>query len=192
VALDRRRVAVGEKIELTATAKVRPAMKVRLVSDRPADANFVAAVLDPDTPLSPQSFVVIRKTTDRFQAREEDDLSEYSCVFLLNVARLDQGSWGSLNVYEFFNMRQFPTTGVCPGSCRRIMRWVIAGHHRPDPGQRGWIAARSWWPRRRGWRAWDWPRAFRMPWRPGPSAYRRGRRSCSSSAAARRTSIPGT
>ncbi len=47
--LDRRRVAVGEKIELTATAKVRPAMKVLLVSDRPADANLVAAVLGPET-----------------------------------------------------------------------------------------------------------------------------------------------
>jgi Aerotolerance regulator N-terminal len=81
------------------TFKVRPPMKVLVVSERPTDANFVVAALDPDTPSSPRSYVVNRKTTDQFQAREKDDLSEYSCIFLLNVARLDSGSWGALNAY---------------------------------------------------------------------------------------------
>jgi hypothetical protein len=81
------------------TFKVRPPMKVLLISDRSRDADFVAAALDPDTASSPRSFVVNRKTTDEFLKREKDDLSSYSCIFLLNVAGLDDTSWGALNAY---------------------------------------------------------------------------------------------
>jgi hypothetical protein len=59
------------------TFKVRPPMKVLLVSDRPGDANFVAAALDPDSAAGPRSFLVNQKTTDQFQARDKDDLSAY-------------------------------------------------------------------------------------------------------------------
>jgi hypothetical protein len=81
------------------TFKVRPPMKVLVISDRFNDGNFVAAALDPDTSSAPRSFLVTRKTTEQFQSREKDDLSEYSCIFLLNVARLDDVSWGALNAY---------------------------------------------------------------------------------------------
>ncbi len=81
------------------TFKVRPAMKVLIISDRPVDANFVAAALDPDTTAGPKSFLVNRKTTAEFQTREKDDLSQYSCIFLLDVAGLDDSSWGALNAY---------------------------------------------------------------------------------------------
>ena len=52
------------------------------------------------------------------------------------------------------------------------MRWAIADPHRLRPGRRGWIAARSWWPRGRGWR--DWSRTLRTSWRPGLSVQARG------------------
>ncbi len=81
------------------TFKVRPPMKVLVVSDRRDDANFVVAALEPETPSSPRSFVVTRKSTKEFQDREKDDLSNYSCVFLLNVSGIDGGSWGALNAY---------------------------------------------------------------------------------------------
>ncbi len=75
------------------TFKVRPPLKVLLVSDRPIDAEFVADALDPET------FRVDRNRTDEFQARDRDSLAAYSCIFLLNVARLDDRAWGTLSAY---------------------------------------------------------------------------------------------
>jgi hypothetical protein len=76
------------------TFKVRPPMKVLVVSDRPQDdAVFVALALDP------QTFLVDRNRTDEFQSRDRDALGGYSCIFLLNVARLDDRTWGSLSAY---------------------------------------------------------------------------------------------
>jgi hypothetical protein len=82
------------------TFKVRPPMKVLLVSDRTADADFVASALDPDpSPNSPRTYLVDRNRTDEFQARDRDALAAYSCIFLLNVARLDDRAWGALSAY---------------------------------------------------------------------------------------------
>jgi hypothetical protein len=75
------------------TFKVRPPMKVLLVSDRPIDAEFVADALDP------QTFKADRNRTEEFQSRDRDALAAYSCIFLLNVARLDDRTWGTLSAY---------------------------------------------------------------------------------------------
>jgi hypothetical protein len=75
------------------TFRVRPPMKVLLVADRQADGDFVASALDP------QTFLVERNKTEEFQARDRDAIGAYSCIFLLNVARLDERAWGALSAY---------------------------------------------------------------------------------------------
>jgi Aerotolerance regulator N-terminal len=82
------------------TFRIRPAMKVLLISDRHDDANFVASALDPDpSPSSPRTFVVDRNTTSEFQARDKNALNSYACIFLLNVAEVDPDAWGALSRY---------------------------------------------------------------------------------------------
>jgi hypothetical protein len=82
------------------TLRVRPPMKVLVVADRAEDANFVVAALDPDvSSSSPKSFLVERNSTRELQARDRGVLSAYACIFLLNVARLNDEAWGALNAY---------------------------------------------------------------------------------------------
>lgn len=82
------------------TLRIRPPLKVLVIADRAVDGNFVAAALDPETPAAgARTFRVERNTTAEFQARDKASLSNYACIFLTNVAELDQESWGALNGY---------------------------------------------------------------------------------------------
>jgi hypothetical protein len=78
--------------------KVRPPLKVLLVADDPYEAQFVAAALDPESPGSARSYLVETVLTSRF-GQKRTDLSPYACIFVLNVKRLDELEWGSLNQY---------------------------------------------------------------------------------------------
>ncbi len=77
------------------TFRIRPPMKVLLISDRHDDANFVASALDPDpSPSSPRTFLVNRNTDERIPGPRQECLESYACIFLLNVAELDQDGLG--------------------------------------------------------------------------------------------------
>jgi Aerotolerance regulator N-terminal len=90
------------------TFKVRPPLKVLVVSTREYDAACVAAALDPESPGTPRSFLVeraIATTAENkrtgvptFQSKRSD-LAAYAAVFLLNVRELDEADWGALNHY---------------------------------------------------------------------------------------------
>jgi hypothetical protein len=78
--------------------KVRPPLKVLLLSDVRYEAEFVAAALDPEGPGSGRSYLVERGVSSEF-GRYKKDLQNYACVFLLNVRKLDESDWGALNHY---------------------------------------------------------------------------------------------
>jgi hypothetical protein len=78
--------------------KVRPPLKVLLISDIRYEGEFVGAALEPDAPGSPRSYQVDRKNTAAFESFKKD-LTSYSCIFLLNVKQLDESQWGALNHY---------------------------------------------------------------------------------------------
>jgi hypothetical protein len=82
------------------TFKVRSPLKVLIIADRAIDGDFVADALDPDpSPSSPRLYLVERNTSKEFQARDRAALSNYSCIFLLNVPGLDDIAWGNLSAY---------------------------------------------------------------------------------------------
>jgi Aerotolerance regulator N-terminal len=82
------------------TFKVRPALKILLISDLNNDDFFVAAALDPDpSPSAPRSFEINRIRPTEFLAKYRDTLKNFSSVFLLNVASLDEECWELLNRY---------------------------------------------------------------------------------------------
>jgi hypothetical protein len=78
--------------------KVRPPLKVLLLSDVPYEAEFVAAALDPETAGSGRPYLVTKALTTRF-GNYRNDLKSYACVFLLNVKKLEESEWGALNQY---------------------------------------------------------------------------------------------
>ena len=78
--------------------KVRPPLKVLLIADDPYEAQFVAAALDPESPGGARSYLVESVLTSRF-GQKRTDLQSYACVFVLNVKKLDELEWGSLNQY---------------------------------------------------------------------------------------------
>jgi hypothetical protein len=80
--------------------KVRPALKVLLISDQPIDAEFVAAALDPEpVPGVPKTYQVEKVLPRDLVAKYRDSLRNYASVFLLNVETLDDDAWGLLNGY---------------------------------------------------------------------------------------------
>ncbi len=81
--------------------KVRPPLKVLLVTDRPGvDDFFVDSALVPDpSPKAPQVYKVERRKTSDLRAPGKTALSEYACIFLLNAASIDEASWGALSGY---------------------------------------------------------------------------------------------
>jgi hypothetical protein len=82
------------------TFKVRPALKVLLIADLNLDADFVAAALDPDpSPTAPRTFDIKRVRPAEFVGKYRESLKDFSAVFLLNVASLDEEAWGLLNGY---------------------------------------------------------------------------------------------
>lgn len=84
------------------TFRVRPALRVLVVSDDPArDAVFVKNALDPDAlpKDEPRPYTVEVATTGKFSTDVKTPLKEYACIFLLNVKRLEDADWGRLNGY---------------------------------------------------------------------------------------------
>ncbi len=80
--------------------KIRPPLKVLVIYDRPADAEFVIAAIDPDSsPLTSRSNQVDLVLSSAFSRLDKEKLDGYSCVFLLNVNQLNDFDWGALNGY---------------------------------------------------------------------------------------------
>ena len=78
--------------------KVRPPLKVLLLSDVRYEAEFVGAALDPEAPGGGRAYLVERGLSSEF-GRYKKDLQTFACVFLLNVKKLDESDWGALNHY---------------------------------------------------------------------------------------------
>jgi hypothetical protein len=83
------------------TFKVRPPLKVLVVSDVTYDAEFIGAALDPN-PVSSAArpFQVEKVKAADFGRKFIGELQAYSCIFVLNVKQLDEPDWwGALNHY---------------------------------------------------------------------------------------------
>ena len=77
------------------TFKIRPPLKVLVIADRDADAQFVAAALDYDSsPSTPKSYLVKTIRSPAFGSLDRNSLESFACVFLLNVERLDRDRLG--------------------------------------------------------------------------------------------------
>jgi hypothetical protein len=86
--------------ERSFTFKVRPPLKVLVISDLTYDSEFVAAALDPEGSSAAARPYIVDKVHARDLGRTyNNDLQAFSCVFLLNVAQLDESDWGALNHY---------------------------------------------------------------------------------------------
>ncbi len=81
------------------TFKVRPPLKVLVLYDVPYEAEFVADALDPDAAAISRPVIADRGKAADLGERYRDVLENYACVFLLNVASLDEAGWGALNRY---------------------------------------------------------------------------------------------
>ena len=77
--------------------KIRPPLKVLVLSDIPYERAFVAAALDPDTG-GPRSFLVTQSMMKDFM-QFRADLKTFACVFLLNIEKIDEPDWRVLNQY---------------------------------------------------------------------------------------------
>jgi hypothetical protein len=81
------------------TFKVRAPLKVLVVSDTTYEAEFVVGALDPDPAAVSRPVIVERGKPQELGEKYRDTLRNYACVFLLNVASLDEAGWGALNGY---------------------------------------------------------------------------------------------
>ena len=83
------------------TFRVRPPLKVLLLSDLPEDAVFVKNALDPsDLPAGePRPYVVESIRAKAFANHQTPALREYACVILQDVQGLSEADWGRLNGY---------------------------------------------------------------------------------------------
>ena len=83
------------------TLDVQPPLRVLVVSDVPIDAEFLTEALDPRElrATGPRPYPVDRVSTSQFEAGKTRPLSDYAAIFLSNVAKLPEASWGRLNTY---------------------------------------------------------------------------------------------
>lgn len=79
------------------TLEVQSALKVMVVSDLNLDADYVAKALDPSGERRP--YAVERMLTTQPEALSTDTLRGIACVFMINVAKLDEARWSRLNNY---------------------------------------------------------------------------------------------
>jgi hypothetical protein len=80
--------------------QARPAMKVLIVSDLDADAEFVALALDPDPSAgAARTYQVTKARPSELTAKYSETLKDHAAVFLLDVRELDDPAWGLLNAY---------------------------------------------------------------------------------------------
>jgi hypothetical protein len=86
--------------ERSFTFRIRPPLKILVVSDRTYDGEFVAAALDPDASATVARPYLVEKARAADIGRKfNNDLHAFACIFLLNVERLDESDWGALNAY---------------------------------------------------------------------------------------------
>lgn len=83
------------------TFKVRPSPQVLVVSDFAIDSEFINLALDPVVRPEglPRTCRVTAMRTDKFAGLDADDLKDYACIFINNVAKLGVTSWGRLSQY---------------------------------------------------------------------------------------------
>jgi len=82
------------------TFRVRPSLKVLIVSDLDFDAAFVAMALDPHPKLpGPRPILVERVLTSQLGSRYKGEFQSFATIFLLNVGELPEADWGPLNRY---------------------------------------------------------------------------------------------
>ena len=75
-------------------------MKVLVIADRDADAEFITAALDYDaTPSSPKTYLLKSIRSSALSSIDSNGLDSYACVFLLNIKQLSPVDWGKLNGY---------------------------------------------------------------------------------------------
>ncbi len=75
------------------TFKMRPPVRVLVLSDTRHEGNFVAYALDPDPAAISRPVIVERGKPGELVERFRDAMQNYACVFLLNVASLDATGW---------------------------------------------------------------------------------------------------
>ncbi len=83
------------------TFRVRPPLKVLLLSDLPEDAVYAKNALDPlDLPAGePRPYVVESIRAKALAAHQVPELRDYSCIILQDVQRLSEADWGRLAAY---------------------------------------------------------------------------------------------
>ncbi len=81
------------------TFRVRPPLKVLLVSDTALDAEFVAAALDSDPGAVTRPVRVERTRAAELAQQHRDGLGGYAAVFLLNAEKLNDAGWSMLAQY---------------------------------------------------------------------------------------------
>jgi hypothetical protein len=81
------------------TFKVRPPLKVLVLSDNTNDAEHVTDALEPEATSAPSSFQVEKGSATQISSRFKNRLDTYACIFLLNVKELKEAEWGALNGY---------------------------------------------------------------------------------------------
>jgi hypothetical protein len=83
------------------TLNVQPPLKVLILADQEIDADFVANAIDPvdRRPSDPRPFLAERLLVPKLANGLNKQLSDYACVFLLNVSSLAESDWGRLNAY---------------------------------------------------------------------------------------------
>ena len=82
------------------TFRVRPPLKVLVVSDQSIDGIFIKSALDPSAlpPDEPRPYLVEMLPTKGFTGRTTP-LRDYACIFLQDVKALSDADWGRLNGY---------------------------------------------------------------------------------------------
>lgn len=82
------------------TFRVRPPQKVLIVHDDSRESQFVSAALDPNPGASAMRPVQVERVlATQLGARYSGNLQSFAAVFLLNVKRLEETDWTSLNRY---------------------------------------------------------------------------------------------
>ena len=81
--------------------RVRPPLKVLVVSDLAIDGVFIKNALDPSAlpPDEPRPYQVESIRTKDFTGRTTPPLRDYGCLFLQDVKALSDADWGRLNGY---------------------------------------------------------------------------------------------
>jgi hypothetical protein len=81
------------------TFRVRPPLKVLIVSDQQYDAAHVKAALDPHPDKGARPILAEWVRTKDLSSRYQGELQSFATIFLLNVGEISQADWGPLSRY---------------------------------------------------------------------------------------------